>query len=208
MTRATWGLLFLLLCLCACLRVGTEPDRRLRVERGPSIPGGPRLALVIGNASYGQPLKNPMQDARSMAALLRDLGFTVMERKNLNLSQMERSIREFGDLLKDLEGVGLFYYAGHGVQVDGENYLIPVGARLEREDEVKGQAVNAGLVLSKMESARNGTNIVILDACRDNPFRSYWRSEQKGLATMNAPVGTFISYATAPREGGRRRSWE
>jgi uncharacterized caspase-like protein len=84
------------------------------------------------------------------------------------------------------------------VQVEGENFLIPVGAELTREDEVRYQAVNVGLVLSKMDSARNGTNIVILDACRDNPFRSYARSLQQGLATMDAPIGTFISYATAP----------
>jgi formylglycine-generating enzyme required for sulfatase activity len=121
-----------------------------------------------------------------------------MERENLGQSQMERAIREFGDQLKEQKGVGLFYYAGHGVQVEGENFLIPVGAQLEREDEVKDHTVNAGLVLRKMESARNGTNIVILDACRDNPFRTSWRSAQKGLATMSAPIGTFISYSTSP----------
>ena len=196
MAKAKLGLL--LLCLCGCSLVGTAQDRRLRVEKGFATPGGPRLALVIGNASYAQPLKNPMKDARAISALLVELGFTVMKRENLDQLQMERAIREFGDQLKEQQGVGLFYYAGHGVQVDGENYLIPIGAQLEREDEVKVHAVNAGLVLNKMERARNGTNIVILDACRDNPFRSYWRSEQKGLATMNAPVGTFISYATAP----------
>src|SRR6185295_11482083 len=94
--------------------------------------------------------------------------------------------------------VGLFYYAGHGMQVRGANYLIPVNADIEREDEVQFQAVDANAVLSKMDSAKNALNIMILDACRNNPFARSYRSGAKGLAQMDAPSGTLISFATAP----------
>lgn len=197
MKSAKLGRLVILM-LCVSSLTAAAPARRLRVVAGSPAPGAQRLALVIGNASYAQPLKNPVEDARAMAVLLKDLGFTVMKEEDLGPAQMEVAIRQFGDLLKKQRGVGLFYYAGHGVQVNGENYLIPVGVQFQREDEVREKAINAGLVLNKMDSAQNETNIVILDACRDNPFRSYWRSQQTGLATMNAPIGTYISYSAGP----------
>lgn len=157
-----------------------------------------RIALVIGNSRYvSSPLKNPVNDARSMAAALRRLGFEVEELKDLGYNDMNEALENFGNRLKP-GGVGLFYYAGHGMQVDGANYLIPVDARIKAENEVRYKTVDAGLVLAKMEQARSDVNIVILDACRDNPFSRSFRSSSRGLASMDAPYGTFIAYATSP----------
>ena len=157
-----------------------------------------RYALVIGNSSYKtSPLRNPVNDAQDMATSLRRLGFVVIEKENISRKEMTDSIREFGDLIAK-GGVGLFYYAGHGMQVNGKNYLIPVNANIQREDEVAYQSVDVDSVLAKMYSAGNRLNIVILDACRNNPFARSFRSGSRGLARMNAPVGTLIAYATAP----------
>ena len=113
--------------------------------------------------------------------------------------QMEAAISEFGRTLYQ-GGVGLFYYAGHGVQVDGENYLVPVGARIDSESDVRYKAVNVGHILGKMGEARNGLNIVILDACRDNPFSRGLSFQHQGLAVVSSATarGTLIAYATSP----------
>lgn len=157
-----------------------------------------RIALVIGNDAYETaPLRNPGNDARVMAKTLRELGFQVVEKQNLNQKEMKQEIYAFGQrLIKG--GVGLFYYAGHGMQVNGRNFLVPVGARIEHEKQIEFEGVDAGSVLGEMEFARNRMNIVILDACRDNPFSRSFRSGAQGLATLNAPTGTLIAYATAP----------
>jgi uncharacterized caspase-like protein len=160
--------------------------------------GEHRVALVIGNGGYQfAPLRNPVNDARAMATALRGSGFAVTLLEDATQAGMRHAIRDFGDELAR-STVGLFYYAGHGMQVQGSNYLIPVNADIAREDEVPDQAVNANLVLTKMESARNALNIVILDACRNNPFARVFRSAVKGLAQMDAPSGTLIAYSTAP----------
>jgi hypothetical protein len=157
-----------------------------------------RVALVIGNSAYEvAPLKNPVNDARDMAHALGELGFELIYRENLNQNDMKRSIREFGAKIRD-GGVGLFYYAGHGVAVKGINYLVPVDAKVEREEQVEYECVDAGFVLSQMDNAGNRLNIVILDACRNNPFARTFRSVSRGLAQMDAPSGTLIAYATAP----------
>ena len=161
----------------------------------------PRIALVIGNSAYAEaPLANPVNDARDMSATLRQLGFEVLSGENLNLRQMEDLIREFGRKIRG-GGIGMFYFAGHGAQVGGANYLIPIGAKINGEAEVKYEAVDAGFVLAQMEEARNRLNIVVLDACRNNPFARSFRSSSRGLASIDAPVGTLIAYATSP--GGR-----
>ena len=157
-----------------------------------------RLALVIGNSAYkASPLPNPVNDARAMADALKATGFTVIRKENASLKDMTLALREFGDRLKK-GGVGLFYYAGHGMAVKGRNFLIPVDAEIQREDEVSFNALDAGAVLDKMESAGNRLNLVILDACRNNPFARSFRSASQGLAQMDAPVGTLVSFATAP----------
>lgn len=159
-----------------------------------------RLALVIGNSAYQTaPLKNPLNDAKDMAATLRNLGFKVILKKNADQRTMEDAIRYFGKQLRN-GGVGLFYFAGHGVQVRGRNYLMPIDARVESESDVKYEAVDAGRVLGKMEDAENRLNIVILDACRNNPYARAFRSDQSGLARMDAPSGSLIAYSTAPGE--------
>ncbi|MEM5790380.1 MAG: caspase family protein, partial [Syntrophobacteraceae bacterium] len=157
-----------------------------------------RMALVIGNGSYASaPLRNPLNDARVMAGALRGLSFEVTLRENLDQKEMKKEIQSFGQKLQQ-GGVGLFYFAGHGVQVNGRNYLIPVGATIEHEKQVEYEAVDIGAVLSEMDYARNRLNLVILDACRDNPFARSFRSVSTGLASINAPGGTLIAYATAP----------
>ncbi len=110
---------------------------------------------------------------------------------------MRQAIRKFGHKIKS-GGVGLFYYAGHGMQVNGTNYLIPVGADIQTEEEVVDEAVDASLILRKMHAAGNPLNIVILDACRDNPFARSFRSTSRGLTRMDVPGGAFVAYATAP----------
>jgi len=158
-----------------------------------------RLALIIGNAKYPkQGLKNPANDAKAMASTLRKLGFEVIERVDAGKKSMEDAILEFGEKLK-AGGVGLFYYAGHGVQVRGQNYLIPIDAALPSEASVRVQAVNVDLVLEQMTEARNRANVVILDACRNNPFLPQRRGAGgKGLAAIDAARGTVIAYSTAP----------
>ena len=159
-----------------------------------------RTALVIGNSQYEVGiLRNPEHDAQDIARTLEQLGFQVTLQINASQEQMEEAISEFGRTLYQ-GGVGLFYYAGHGVQVAGENYLIPVRARIESESDVRYKGVNVGQVLGKMGEARNGFNVIILDACRDNPFARSFRSSTRGLAVVRdaAPQGTLIAYATSP----------
>jgi uncharacterized protein YgiM (DUF1202 family) len=158
----------------------------------------PRLALVIGNAAYpSQSLRNPVNDAKAMAASLRRLGFEVIERTNAGKKAMEDAALAFGEKLK-AGGVGLFYYAGHGVQTRGHNYLVPVDAAITSEASVRVQAFDVGLVLDLMNDARNRANVVILDACRNNPFRGVMRGASPGLAAIDAARGTLIAYSTAP----------
>jgi len=157
-----------------------------------------RTALVIGNSNYkSAPLRNPANDARDMAKALRGLDFEVIERLNASKKDMVLAIDEFYKRLKRAD-VGVFYFAGHGMQIQGVNYLIPVKAYVTSETDIQWEAVPAGKVLGKMYEAGNKLNIVILDACRDNPFKRSFRTESKGLAQMDAPKGTIIAYATSP----------
>ena len=161
----------------------------------------PRIALVIGNGAYeNAPLANPVNDARLIAQTLRQLDFQVLEHLNVNQKDMKRAIQLFGDRLElaGAEAVGLFYYAGHGVAVNGRNYLIPTDTAIDRESDVDIEAVATDKVLAQMEYTRNALNFVILDACRNNPYTRSFRSATRGLARMDAPRGTLISYATAP----------
>jgi len=157
-----------------------------------------RYALVIGNSAYPiGPLRNPVNDARAMARTLGETGFNVVLLEDATLPAMQRAIRDFGDRLAK-GGVGLFYFAGHGMQIKGRNYLIPVNADIAREYEIEFGSLDVNLVLAMMDAAKNALNIVILDACRNNPFARNFRGIQNGLAQMDAPTGTFIAFATAP----------
>jgi hypothetical protein len=157
-----------------------------------------RVALVIGNDAYpAAPLKNPVNDARAIAKSLNRLGFEVILRTNLNQKGMVEVLREFGGRLRE-GGVALFYYSGHGMQVKGRNYLIPVNSDIRSEDEVPYMSIDMAQVLDKIEAARSRANLVILDACRNNPFVRTFRSGRVGLAQMDAPGGTLLAFATAP----------
>ncbi|MBF0119213.1 MAG: caspase family protein [Desulfobacterales bacterium] len=158
-----------------------------------------RIALVIGNANYKytSPLKNPINDASDMAKVLKSLNFQVILKLDVKLDDMANSIYEFGEKLRG-GGVALFYYSGHGMQVKGENYLIPIDSNLQREDEIKRKTINANDILEKMDEAKTHLNLVFLDACRNNPFPSSTRAVSRGLAEMRAPTGTLLVYATNP----------
>ncbi len=157
-----------------------------------------RIALVVGNGKYPTaPLKNPVNDARAMAKTLKELGFEVTLRENTSQRDLAAAVRQFGASISP-GSVALFYYAGHGMQVKGRNYLVPVDADIQVEDEVPYSTIDISLVLDKMEVGKSATNIVILDACRNNPFARRFRSSSTGLAQMDAPIGTLIAFATAP----------
>lgn len=158
-----------------------------------------RLALLIGNAAYkSSPLRNPVNDVRLMEVALKESGFTVIKAENASIREMRRLVRDFGDKLKASGGVGLFYFAGHGVQVRGENFLVSTDSDIRNEDEIADDAINASTVLEKMQSAGNRMNLIILDACRNNPFMVRSRAANAGLATMSAPSGSLVAYSTAP----------
>lgn len=155
-----------------------------------------RIALVIGNGAYpSSPLRNSVNDANAIAAKLRALGFEVILRTNASQREMSRSIAEFGRKLT-LGSTGLFYFAGHGVQVRGRNFLIPVDAEIESEAAVRGESIDVEQVLDQLGPAQS--SIVILDACRNNPFETRFRRTAAGLAQIDAPTGSILAYATAP----------
>ena len=163
----------------------------------------PRVALVVGNSSYEfvPTLDNPINDARLMAETLQGLGFMLVgggAQLNLDKAGFDKAVQDFGTKLQGAD-VGLFYYAGHGVQVRGANYLVPINANPTREADVDFQMLDASLVLRQMEGSGTRLNLVILDACRNNPFGGRGlRASGGGLAQMQAPEGTLISYATQP----------
>ena len=160
-----------------------------------------RIALVIGNAAYRvDPLDNPVNDARLVAASLKQAAFDVTLAENLDRRALLGALRAFGERLND-NSVAVLYYAGHGLQLRDRNYLIPVDAEIRSEDEIPLAGIDLTFVLSRMSSAKSRINIVILDACRNNPFASSNGKSSntvQGLAQMDAPVGTLLAYATAP----------
>ena len=166
---------------------------------------GARIALVVGNGAYGGELgalRNPVNDARLMAQTLRGVGFAVRLVEDADEEALEDAVVAFGGDLRrsGSGGVALFYYAGHGVQSSGANYLIPVDAQVETEQHLKTRAVRATLVLEEMEEAPTALNIVVLDACRNNPFAASGRNigGSRGLARMDTPPGSFfLAYSAA-----------
>jgi carboxyl-terminal processing protease len=163
----------------------------------------PRVALVIGNSHYGGDigtLPNPVNDAGLISQALQQAGFQVIKVTDADQKKMKRAIADFGDKLAAAgpTATGLFFYAGHGLQVQGINYLIPVGAEITKEADVDIEAVATDKVLDQMTFAGSRVNIVVLDACRNNPLARSFRSMSRGLAPINAAQGTFVAYSTAP----------
>jgi uncharacterized caspase-like protein len=173
-------------------------------------PLGPRVALVIGNGKYRTvpELPNPANDARDVAVALRALGFKVIEGYDLDSAAMRAKIGEFGAAMQGA-ATTLFFYAGHGIQAAGNNYLIPTDARLERPSALTTEAISVETILADMETEKR-INLVFLDACRDNPmsrslaraFGGAGRSATvgEGLAQLNAGIGTLITFATSPNK--------
>lgn len=157
-----------------------------------------RIALIVGNSDYlnGVNLKNPENDANLMEGTLKDLGFNVIKRINIGRDSMLTSIREFSRKLSSCN-VALFYYAGHGIQVEGINYLIPTDAKLNDKEDCKWEAVAVSTVTDELKKYNTNTNIVILDACRNNPYRSWARGEEQGFKALGPINGTIISFATS-----------
>ncbi|WP_295399484.1 caspase family protein [uncultured Thiocystis sp.] len=181
----------------------------------PAFAGGSRLALVIGNGNgngngdYASgALANPANDANDIAAKIRALGFQTDLLLNANQQAMEQAIERFTSALEGEGNVGFFYFAGHGIEYEGNNYLIPIGATINGQADLRYQAVDAGWVRDGMTEAGNGLNLIVLDACRDNPFSSDVRSSSRGLAQMHPATGVFVLYATQPgavaRDGNGR----
>lgn len=156
-----------------------------------------RVALVIGNASYpSAPLKNAARDAQAIERTLSRLGFAVTRVENADRARMMRAVQDFRVRLQR-GSVGFFYYSGHGVEIDGKNFLLPVGAAIRSQEDVLVEALDAGYVVAQMEAAGSALNLVVLDACRDNPLPAATRTAGKGLARMDGGTGTLIAFATA-----------
>ncbi len=157
-----------------------------------------RVALVIGNAAYKDaPLSNPYNDATDIAEALKEAGFRVILKRDADTRDMRRAVREFGAELRRAD-VGLFYFAGHGVQLTGTNYLLPVGADIRNEADAEDLSLDVNYVLRTMEDSQAKVRIVVLDACRNNPFARSFRSTARGLAQMTAATGSLVAFATAP----------
>lgn len=163
------------------------------------LAGDRRVALVIGNSAYQHypPLKNPVNDAQDVARRLRELGFEVIERDDLSSRQIGATLREFRVKLEGAS-VGLVFLAGHGMQINGENYFPGVDAQIASEEDVPNQSLALRQLLDLLGAAKTQLNLVFLDACRNNPFAAATRSGTRGLARVEAPSGTLISYATRP----------
>jgi hypothetical protein len=182
------------------LRFDNEDNQHLTMTRTIYYLNEKRLALLIGNADYTfGSLSNPVNDVRAMGEILGNVGFEVMKYENLTQKDLKKAIDNFGTRLSGYD-VGLFYYAGHGIQANGFNYLIPVDAQLTSYEDIDYDCVQADRILGKMEYAATKVNIIILDACRNNPFERQWTrsTSGKGLAFMDAPSGSLIAYATSP----------
>lgn len=191
-----WLILLAAACLCGVPAAGAADE--------------PRAALVIGNGAYRQqPLKNPVNDARAVADNLEKMGFTVSLRENPGMREMVEAIREFS-IRSRYSRVRLVFYAGHGVQVNGRNYLIPVDSQIESDEEIPRKGVDVTELVERLSQFKDGLNIVILDACRNNPFEGgvsvgpdgrrirFRGSVASGLAAVEAPIGTLIAFSTAP----------
>lgn len=183
-------------------------EKSIPITPSPSparLDGKNRIALIIGNSNYKSCTnlgENPLNDAQDMKNALLACGFNVLEYEDVGYQKFKEIINEFGDSLKQ-ESVALFFYAGHAVQAKGANYLLPVDANPKKENDISAQGVNLDDILGKMEDASSSLNLIFLDACRDNPFKTgESRSiKSKGLAVTDAPIGSLVAYSTSPGKG-------
>jgi uncharacterized caspase-like protein/peroxiredoxin/tetratricopeptide (TPR) repeat protein len=161
-----------------------------------------RIALLIGNSSYDSaPLSNPANDVRDMGAALKTAGFEIVQKENLDAEGMKAAIRDFGERMKkDRDAAGFFFFAGHGIQVNGRNFLLPVGRNYKSEQDVEDYGLDISFVMRRLEEASSRISVVILDACRNNPFynRKSRGMAARGLAPMDAPSGSLVAFSTAP----------
>jgi len=192
-------------CIAAAFGAAALPVRPVHAQAQDG-----RIALVIGNGAYRiAPLKNPVSDAAAMAERLKQLGFTVMLRENTTFTQLIESMREFS-VKASSSAVRLVFYAGHGIQSKGRNYLVPVDADVQTEEDISTKSADVGELVDRLGAIKHGINIVILDACRINPFSTgvivgpdgrrirFRGATTPGLAPVDAPVGTLVAFSTAP----------
>jgi len=167
--------------------------------RAPALLRATKQALVIGNSSYKRaPLKNPGNDAKGIAEALKAIGFDVALGMDLGQEAMSDLIQAHVERLAKEKAVGLFYFAGHGTQLAWRNYIVPLDAEIASVEAIKERCIDINTLIAGIRKAGNPMNVIILDACRDNPFGSQVQLEQKGLSQLDAPPGTFLAYATAP----------
>ena len=179
--------------------LATERKAAAPIASGASLLIAPRHALVIGNSSYGfSPLKNPANDAKALGGELKSAGFEVTVGLDLTRKDMLDAIRAYGESLSRTKAIGVFYFAGHGLQLAWRNYLVPTDATIARVEDIQARCVDVNAVIEGIAKAVNPMNVVILDACRENPFGGEVKLDQKGLSQLDAPPGTILAYATAP----------
>jgi len=159
-----------------------------------------RLALVIGNSAYTDaPLTNPVNDAKAMAGLLDQAGYTVSSRLNATRTDMMAAIERFAaEVRKSETKQVLFYFAGHGAQLEWRNYLLPVDAKADTSAQLRSSCIDLNQLIGELGKSKDKTFLIMLDACRNNPFGSSYQPEQKGLSQFDAPVGSLLAYATSP----------
>jgi hypothetical protein len=162
-----------------------------------NAPSHTRLALIVGNSSYKTaPLKNPVNDAKAMKQALESAGFKVNLLLDANKAQLQTALQEHQTAIQGTQGLSFFYYAGHGVQLDTENYILPVDLNIQFEKDIVEQGVNVSKFVQRMSVQGGRLNVFVLDACRDNPFKS--KQAFRGFAPVDAPPKTLVGYATEP----------
>ncbi len=200
--KQTLTFLIIALSISACKTlsppISDEQDKRLYVVPATDTSDIKKLALVIGNRDYEYGvLTNTLNDATDVAQVLRNIGFEVMLKTNLNQRAMDDALSEFGRRLSVQRSVGWFYYSGHGARAEGKNYLLPIdNGRIQDERGLRYYAIDADKVLEIMQEAKNNVNIIVLDACRDNPYRGVGKTLNKGWTKMEPSKGTIIAFAT------------
>jgi len=184
----------------AAARAQAAPAGNNTAPSSPKPSTAPRLALVIGNSAYRQVpvLQNPGNDAAAVSGALKASGFEVTQLTDCTRAQMMDGVRAYTEQLRLQQGIGLFYFAGHGLQLAWHNYLLPIDASIPTAADVPRQGVDVADLMTGLTRAANPLNVVILDACRDNPFVEDRRADQKGLSQMDAPANTLLAYATSP----------